>query len=337
MDFGLARAQSHPSLTVAGEFFGTPNYVSPEQIRDPENADQRADVYSLAATYYECLTLRRPSEGDTVNETLTNVLNREIVPPRKHSPRLAPDLNTVLLHALEKQPQDRYQSAAAFVADIQNVLDFKPITAKRPSVTRRTCRVVRRNPRTVALVLVAAAFCVFAYAAASKASALRAHREAQRLYNAGLAKRLAGRYAEAIPWFDQAIAKSPGYVDAYIAAAACYNRLGNHEKAASQCNTAIHLDPHNAEAWDTLALIMMDQEKWEPARAAFERCRRAPAGPCQGSWLSCRLLCCSGYSRPRVGRVPCRRFDRIRRAYTRLVCTYDSDQAHYLKSLRGRH
>jgi serine/threonine protein kinase len=84
VDFGLARPQSHPSLTVTGEFFGTPNYVSPEQIRNPENADGRSDVYSLAATYYECLTLRRPFEGDTVNETLTNVLAREVVPPRKH-------------------------------------------------------------------------------------------------------------------------------------------------------------------------------------------------------------------------------------------------------------
>jgi len=154
VDFGLARAQSHPSITVTGEFFGTPNYVSPEQIRNPESVNHRSDLYSLAATYYECLTLRRPFQADTVNETLTNVLSREIIPPRRHSPRLSPDLNTVLLHALEKLPQDRYQSADYFATDIQNVLEFRPIEAKRPGPATRACRTLHRNKLKIALAII---------------------------------------------------------------------------------------------------------------------------------------------------------------------------------------
>ncbi|MBL7186838.1 MAG: tetratricopeptide repeat protein [Phycisphaerae bacterium] len=154
VDFGLAKAETQQTVTMTGEFFGTPSYVSPEQIRKPETVDCRSDVYSLAATYYECLTLRPPFEGDTVNETLTRVISREAVPPKKYCPRLSADLNTVLLHGLEKLPEDRYQSAAELATDIRNVLDFKPITAKRPSITRRTYRILRRSPLKVASCLV---------------------------------------------------------------------------------------------------------------------------------------------------------------------------------------
>ncbi|MBL7186291.1 MAG: tetratricopeptide repeat protein [Phycisphaerae bacterium] len=165
VDFGLAKAETQQTVTMTGEFFGTPSYVSPEQIRKPATVDARSDVYSLAAAYYECLTLRAPFEGDTVNETLTRVISREAVPPKKYCPRLSTDFNTVLLHALEKAPEDRYQSAADFAEDIKNVLDFKPITAKRPSITRRTCRTLRRNPLKIALGLVLVVVVTFVYSA----------------------------------------------------------------------------------------------------------------------------------------------------------------------------
>jgi len=154
VDFGLARVETQQTITVTGEFFGTPTYVSPEQIRRPETVDCRSDVYSLAATFYECLTLRPPFEGNTVNETLTWVISREATPPKKYCSRLSNDLNTVLLHALEKSPEDRYQNAAGFAADIENVLDFRPITAKRPSITKRAYKNLRRNPLKIALGLV---------------------------------------------------------------------------------------------------------------------------------------------------------------------------------------
>jgi serine/threonine protein kinase len=163
VDFGLARAETQQTITVSGEFFGTPTYVSPEQIRKPETVDCRSDIYSLAATYYECLTLRPPFEGNTVNETLTRVISRPVVPPKKYCPRLSTDFNTVLLHALEKSPEDRYHTAADFSADIQNVLDFRPITAKRPSITRRTYKTLRRNPLKFVMVVVCILVIILGY------------------------------------------------------------------------------------------------------------------------------------------------------------------------------
>ena len=145
VDFGLAKAETQQTVTLTDEFFGTPSYVSPEQIRKPDTVDRRSDVYSLAATYYECLTLYAPFEGHTINETLTNVISREAIPPKKYCPRLSTDFNTVLLHALEKAQDDRYQSAGDFAADIRNILEFRPITAKRPSITRRAYKTLRRK------------------------------------------------------------------------------------------------------------------------------------------------------------------------------------------------
>lgn len=153
VDFGLGKAQAQQSITVTGELFGTPNYMSPEQVKNPQSVDCRSDMYSLAATYYECLTLHPPFDGDTVNETLTKVVSQEVVAPKKYCSRLSTDFNTVLLHALEKSPEDRYQTVADFTADIENVLGFKPITAKRPSITKRAYKTIRRSPLKVALAL----------------------------------------------------------------------------------------------------------------------------------------------------------------------------------------
>ncbi|UCF15653.1 MAG: protein kinase [Phycisphaerales bacterium] len=153
VDFGLGKAQAQQSITVTGELFGTPNYMSPEQVKNPQSVDCRSDTYSLAATYYECLTLHPPFDGDTVNETLTKVVSQEVVAPKKYCSRLSNDLNTVLLHALEKAPEDRYQIVADFSTDIENILSFKPITAKRPSITKRAYKTIRRSPLKVALAL----------------------------------------------------------------------------------------------------------------------------------------------------------------------------------------
>ena len=154
VDFGLAKSETQQSITMTGEFFGTPSYISPEQIRRPNEIDCRSDIYSLGATFYECLTLHAPFEGETVDETLTKVLSGEAVPPRKYCFKLSTDLNIVLLHVLEKVPDDRYNSAVEFAQDIQNVLDFKPINAKRPNAGQRVYRTLRRNPNKALVALV---------------------------------------------------------------------------------------------------------------------------------------------------------------------------------------
>lgn len=271
VDFGLARSETQQTITVTGEFFGTPSYVSPEQIRKPETVDCRSDVYSLAATYYECLTLHPPFEGDTVNETLTRVISREAIPPRKHCPRLSADLNTVLLHAIEKSPEDRYQTAAGFAADIRNLLEFKPITAKRPSITKRAYKAIRRNP----LRLAAAAVLFIAILLSSLLLSEQIHKRrriaAEELSNSARAVMTAGNYSEALRLFLEAQARDPSCADAYQGAGYCHQYLGRHEQAIDSYIKALDLNPNSSLAQLGLADCCFQLGKMEEALGAYKQ------------------------------------------------------------------
>ena len=90
LDFGLARLEGQESLTVTGEFLGTPLYMSPEQARAPESrVDGRTDVYSLGATMYEMLTFEPPHRGRDHRDTLARILNDEPRAPRRPQPSRA--------------------------------------------------------------------------------------------------------------------------------------------------------------------------------------------------------------------------------------------------------
>ncbi|MCL4727824.1 MAG: protein kinase [Candidatus Kuenenia sp.] len=146
VDFGLANSETNQSITITGELFGTPNYMSPEQIQSPDKVDRRSDVYSLGAAYYECLTFHTPFEGASINDVLTKIISKEPTSPGKYCPKLSRDLGTILLHTLKKNPGERYDSALEFANDIRNALDFRPVIARKTPFTIRTYKTIRRNP-----------------------------------------------------------------------------------------------------------------------------------------------------------------------------------------------
>lgn len=271
VDFGLAKSQSQETITITGEFFGTPDYVSPEQIRKPETVDCRSDVFSLAATYYECLTLHTPFGGVTVNETLTQVISREAVPPKKYCPRLSMDFNTVLLHALEKSPEDRYQTADDFAGDISNIMEFKPITAKRPSITRRAYKAIRRYPLRITVVgtLVLVSFLAFLLISGSLKN--KEKTVAKRFFNTARSKMTTKNYTEALLWLERSLSKHPDYVDAYLASAECNRFLGNYDRAVKLCKKAISIANDNPTAYFHLGQSFIGLKDWEQAKAAFQK------------------------------------------------------------------
>lgn len=271
VDFGLARAETQQTITVTGEFFGTPSYVSPEQIRKPETVDCRSDVYSLGSAFYECLTLHPPFEGDTVNETLTRVIAREPIPPKKYCPRLSGDLNTVLLHAIEKSPEDRYGSAADFAADIENVLDFRPITAKRPSITRRAYKALRRRPIKIVLITIAVIVGVLSYWVVSDELESRTRKAAKELFDTARNKVTVKNYGEALTLFQGALTKDKSYVDAYLGAADCERVLGNYDEAMRLSREAISLETNNAMAYYQLGTAFVGQKDFGQAKSAYQR------------------------------------------------------------------
>jgi hypothetical protein len=265
VDFGLAKADTQQTVTMTGEFFGTPSYVSPEQIRKPDTADRRSDVYSLAATYYECLTLRTPFEGNTINEILTNVVSREAVPPKKHCPRLSVDFNTVLLHALEKSQGDRYQTAGDFAADIRNILEFRPITAKRPSITRRAYKSLRRSPMKVAIVCTLITIAVLSYFIVLYYLHNSHRNEAEQLKIIAEKYYNYGDYKEALLYYEKAMNIYPLSADSYYHAGICYDSLEQYSKSLEKYKQVIKIDPDNILAYGKLGYTYTNLGRYNEA------------------------------------------------------------------------
>lgn len=192
LDFGLAKLKEGQelALSTSGMFFGTPAYMSPEQasgrVRD---VDERSDVYGLGATLYHALTGSAPFRGGSIQEVIERARAQEPKGPRSIDPTIAPELELVVLRALEKDPQRRYRSAGVFAADLGRYLSGEPVSAKPPSLSHRLKRWASRRRRMLAgaatLLLLAGSA---AWAISSARSGARFRREraaAERAYAAG--------------------------------------------------------------------------------------------------------------------------------------------------------
>lgn len=167
LDFGIARLDPLPGRTwrtLDGALLGTPGYISPEQIRHPDLVDARADIWALGVLAYELLAgvSPFPAEGRSALESIRDVLHVDPAPLRRLAPRVPVDLERVVMKALARRPEDRYDSAAEFSADLANVLEHRPVVARGPSAWYRASRFARRHRGVLALagvgVLVLAGF-----------------------------------------------------------------------------------------------------------------------------------------------------------------------------------
>lgn len=120
-DFGIAKIVSGASLTASGVLSGTPAYMSPEQGRG-ERLDARTDIYSLGVVLYEMVTGRVPFDADTPFAVVIKHINDPLPHPRTINPALSPAVEGVVLRALAKAPDERYQTAGEMVRALQTVL-----------------------------------------------------------------------------------------------------------------------------------------------------------------------------------------------------------------------
>jgi len=118
MDFGIARMQADRPLTRTGTAVGSLFYMSPEQING--QPDLRSDLYSLGITLYEMVTGRRPFEGDSDYSIMAAHLQQTPVPPIEIAAGVPQDLSDIILMAISKEPEQRFQSADAFHAALRN-------------------------------------------------------------------------------------------------------------------------------------------------------------------------------------------------------------------------
>jgi serine/threonine-protein kinase len=121
LDFGIALAidseQPKRRLTQPGLADGTPEYKSPEQAVEAK-ADARSDIYALGAMLYEMATGQQPYKGDTYTQILLNKVQFEPPKPREHKPDLPPDVEAVIVKAMARKPDDRYQSMNHLIDEV---------------------------------------------------------------------------------------------------------------------------------------------------------------------------------------------------------------------------
>ncbi len=156
MDFGLARDDDDSAITRSGDIFGTPKYMSPEQVEASRSAiDGRTDIYSLGVTLYELVTFQAPFTGQSSQEILKKILTVSPIRPRKINRSLPSDLETIILKCLEKRPEDRYRTASDLAEDLDRFLGYQAIQARPLHPVIRGIRMVRRNGARAAAVALA--------------------------------------------------------------------------------------------------------------------------------------------------------------------------------------
>jgi len=156
-DFGLAKILQQDSdehgpatLTTSGAP-GTPSYMSPEQISGAE-AGSASDIYGLGAVLYALLTGRPPFQGATPLELFKQIVEQPPSRPRSLNASVPPDLETICLKCLEKDPRHRYVSAGALAEDLESFAAGKAIRATSPTLAHRSHQWMRRNPVGTALM-----------------------------------------------------------------------------------------------------------------------------------------------------------------------------------------
>ncbi|MGB7189257.1 MAG: serine/threonine-protein kinase, partial [Acidobacteriaceae bacterium] len=120
MDFGIAKSTTDLQLTRPGTTMGSVYYMSPEQVRGG-TVDARSDIYSFGVTLYEMLTARRPFQADTAYTVLNAQLNEAPAPPALINPSIPPELNNIVLRAMVKSPEGRFQTAEDFRAALRSL------------------------------------------------------------------------------------------------------------------------------------------------------------------------------------------------------------------------
>ena len=125
-DLGLAKhaLDSRLSLTIGGSFMGTPAYMSPDQARDAKVADTRDDIYSLGASFYECLTGQPPFQGETPYNIMSELLTKPSPQPRALNPNISRSADLICRKMMAKSRDLRYADAHALLHDLQIAQTF---------------------------------------------------------------------------------------------------------------------------------------------------------------------------------------------------------------------
>ncbi len=124
-DFGTAKILQFGTVQQTTHVMGTPSYMSPEQVKG-RPVDGRSDIFSLGVLLYEVLTGEKPFPGQSITTVIYKIVNEEPVPPRTLNPSIHPGLSDIVMRALAKEPEVRYQSCREMLEDLRNYRALVP-------------------------------------------------------------------------------------------------------------------------------------------------------------------------------------------------------------------
>ncbi len=133
-DFGIAKFADDyrpEESNNPGNLIGTILYMSPEQLRNADEVDERADLYSLAVSLYEMLTGKLPFYGDSISEVIKKIFSEEPIPPSHIIPSLPQSVDSIILKALSKDKNDRQSSVAQFEKELRSISEYKSFLEMR--------------------------------------------------------------------------------------------------------------------------------------------------------------------------------------------------------------
>lgn len=274
LDFGLAKhlnaaaietADSHAKTLLAtrtqtGTVVGTPLYLSPEQAMGAP-VDARSDLFALGAVLYECLAGRPPFSGNSVLEIAAQIIHVNPQPPSAFNEQVPSELDRISLKALTKQPDERYQSANEFLADLEGAR-ASLLDATAPQMPTRSTTVppgtststalatlsdVFRRPRfSFGLVIVAIFVVLGAFVFGRSLWRATPHQpsaEAQRWYQLGTNALREGTYYKASQALQQATAVDYNFALAHARLAEAWTELDYGDKAKDEMILAASLVP----------------------------------------------------------------------------------------------
>ena len=146
MDFGLAkRLESDTKISRAGDIFGTPHYMSPEQAKGENSTiDHRTDIFSLGVILYEMLTQSLPFKGDSLFVIIRQTVEQDPTPPHELNAKISLELENVCLKALAKSRENRYSSGEEFANHL-----YGTVSLQERSTPKKTIRKIRKVRKTV--------------------------------------------------------------------------------------------------------------------------------------------------------------------------------------------
>src|ERR1700676_430157 len=133
-DFGTAKILQFGTVQQTTHVMGTPSYMSPEQVKG-RAVDGRSDIFSLGVMLYEMVTGEKPFPGQSITTVIYKIVNEDPIPPRQLNPSIHPGLNAIVLRALSKDPETRYQSCREMLDDLRNYRTMGGGAERNPEAT----------------------------------------------------------------------------------------------------------------------------------------------------------------------------------------------------------